>query len=105
VKPPRSVYVSPFTYSVQEVLGLPDSGNMDADRLRILVQKDQPLMSKRDTALHELIHATLSQGMSHRLKEIDKDLEEELVAHLAPRILAMLRDNPEFVKYLTEEGS
>jgi hypothetical protein len=76
---------------------------MDTEGQTILIQKEQADMSKRDSLLHETVHACLSQGMSQRLKEISSDLEEELVSILAPRILGVLRDNPEFVQYLVEE--
>jgi hypothetical protein len=100
---PSKVLVAPFAYMLKFVSGLPDAGNCDADHERILIQEGMASGATRDTVLHELIHACFGQGWMIRLKNIDKDLEEELVEALAPRLLALLRDNPKLVAYLTEK--
>ena len=97
----RKVRVSPYTYAVYDVPGLPDSGRCHPDHESIQLASQQADNQKRDTLLHESIHAIIAQGMSASLKELDKMLEETLVSFLAPRLLALMRDNPRLVEYLT----
>lgn len=63
-------------------------------RLRIEVRADQADGSKRDTVLHEVLHAI------HSL--LGMEVEESLVHALTPVLLDVLRANPELVSFLTE---
>jgi hypothetical protein len=97
----RKLKIAPFTYTVREVPGLADAGSCWGDHESILLNAEQRPDQRKDTLLHESLHAELRQGLSEQLKDLDKGLEETLCAFLAPRILALLRDNPWLVDYLT----
>lgn len=99
---PSKVTVSPFVYTLREVPGLADAGVCNGDVESILYAAEMTDAQKRDTALHELLHAEFRQGLTSVLKEYDKTLEETLCAFLAPRVLSLLRDNPKLVSFLIE---
>lgn len=94
----RKLKIAPFTYTVREVPGMEDAGLCDGNSETILLQAEQADGQKRDTLIHEILHAEIRQGLSEQL---DKGLEETLCAFFAPRILGLLRDNPWLVEYLT----
>lgn len=105
---PRRVYVHPHTYSLaidrdgrlDELEDL--NGLCDFDRQRIWVKTPQTPGMERDTVLHEVLHAVFDQlDVKRRMKEeVGKEFEEDVVYALAPRLLAVLKDNPGLVKYL-----
>ncbi len=94
----KKMKVAPFTYTVEEVRGLPDAGNCTGDFSTILLAAEQTEDKKTDTLLHEALHALFGQGLGEQLKEYDKTLEETLCGFLAPRLLGLLRDNPWLVE-------
>lgn len=67
-------------------------GTYIQDKTEIRVKSSMSKSAERNTILHESIHAILQEY------ELDS---EELVRVLTPALLAMLRDNPQFVDYLT----
>lgn len=68
----------------------------------IQIRGDRPIQAIRDTLLHECLHAILFiDGICSALG-LNHDKEEKLVGLLTPRLLALLRDNPQLVAYLTE---
>lgn len=100
---PASVKVLGQTFDV-EFQDTPDfslareghaAGSTSVARLRILIDADQHEMQLRDTALHEVIHASL------HVQELGAD-DEAFVARLAPVLLDVLRSNPHLVAWLTE---
>lgn len=68
-------------------------GEYDYDFHLIKIREGQPVAFEADTVLHELIHAiddAMQLGMNERQ-----------VHCTATGIVALLKDNPDFVKYLT----
>lgn len=61
-------------------------------KTEIQIRNNLSPSAQRNTVLHELIHAIL--------QEYEQD-SEELVRILTPALLAMLRDNPALVEFLT----
>lgn len=59
---------------------------------------------ERDTVLHEILHAILKMtAQRDRFQGKDDDNpEEEVVYSMAAALLAVLRQNPDLVAYLTE---
>ena len=102
MKAPRKVRVSPFSFDVLEVRGLADAGSCRPDVESVLLELDQAPGQKRDTLLHESLHAIIRQGFVATFEAVDKAFEEQVVSFLAPRILALLRDNPQLIAYLVE---
>jgi len=72
-----------------------DSGESDFDRCLIVHTVNECEQQRRDTLLHEIIHA-VSDSIKLKLKE-------KQVHALACALLAVLRDNPELVEYLLKE--
>lgn len=65
----------------------------------IHIREFLPLSELQDTFLHEVLHAIAwhSQlGLSHKH-------EERAVGVLASGLIAVIRDNPEFLKYLSQD--
>jgi len=70
-------------------------GIMQLDSQEILVREKSALGYQQDTLLHETIHAideTLVTGMT-----------EQQVSNLASVLLAVLKDNPEFTKWILQD--
>lgn len=70
----------------------PGSGRCDSDKQEIYVEKGQPLESEQDTVLHEVLHA-VDHAFCIALTELQ-------VRQTATGLLAVLKDNPEFLEYL-----
>jgi len=107
VRPPKDVVVAPRVYKVVvDGNGHAEDANVDGmtsfDQGRILIKGALTEDPTRDTLLHEILHALIDQtSVKRQLKDMDKDLEEDFVWALTPRLLGLLRDNPELVEYLT----
>lgn len=57
---------------------------------------------ERETVLHEALHGIYFQA-GLRLEPWSKDkVEEKIIWSMAPKILELLKDNPELVEYLLE---
>lgn len=106
---PDTVHVHPFDYTVStdrtELLERCLSeetdllGHTDHKSLRILVDVGAEPAVCAETLLHEILHTlTVATGLT---AELDPDVEEGLVTRLTPRLLAVLRDNPAVIDYLT----
>lgn len=67
-------------------------GQCDSDALKITIKKNQPEILEADTLLHEILHA-IDDAMQTKMKE-------RQVHCTATGIIALLRDNPDFVKYM-----
>ncbi len=71
-------------------------GQCDRRAQRILVDLEQHDQQIADTVVHELLHAaTELAGLSDELGE---ELEEKVVARLAPIVAQTIAENPELVK-------
>ncbi len=67
-------------------------GTYIQEKTEIQIKSGMSKSAERNTILHELIHAILQEY------ELDS---EELVRIITPALLSMLRENPEFVQYLS----
>lgn len=81
------------------------NAHTDLDALVIHVRGDLPHTRNAEVLLHEIIHAALdAAGLtdpSGPLGDSDGDLEEQVVVGLAPVLLAVVRNNPALIGYLT----
>ena len=71
-----------------------DLGSCEIGYTRMNVNPHQSIESKRDTILHEVIHA-ISDEMGLHMKEAQ-------VKGCATGLLATLRDNPGLVRFITD---
>ena len=67
-------------------------GQCDSDALKITIKKNQPDILEADTLLHEILHA-IDDAMQTKMKE-------RQVHCTATGLLALFKDNPDFVKYM-----
>lgn len=96
---PMSIKVGPYDYQVEYVDSFPDGrwGETEHHTLTIRLAIDQAAGQERDTVLHELLHAVWSS------MDIGKPKSEEKVVHrLSTGLLAVLRDNPDLVRYFCD---
>ncbi len=112
MKLPKRIQVGPFTYTVVVDKAAMDAlcragrtellGRCDEAQLTIHVEPDQADGQKRDTVLHETLHALVaSTGLAEQL---DGDLEELIVRALSTAVLDTLRRNPKLVAFLLADG-
>lgn len=106
IAPPSVIRVSPFDVRVIEDPNLSSIGGVlgafGPDDGHILLDANQHDEVARDTLLHECLHAVWNQ--THLKKRYSEKAEEEIIWCLAPRILALLRDNPVLLRFLTDGG-
>lgn len=100
---PAVIHLEPHDYQVRSdpetVSWLASEGrrgDSSNDNLTIRVDPNLPCTALAETLLHEALHMCAAQA------SIDDD--EDLVNRMAPRVLALLRANPELVEFLTAEG-
>lgn len=105
MKLPKVVYIGPFDYAVKQKKRLDTPmllGETKNEITTILIREAQSACSKRDTLLHEVLHAVLfSSGLLTALP-LSHDDEERLVVTISPWLHQLLRDNPELIAYLTK---
>ncbi len=108
MKLPRVIYIGPFVYEVQcspiSTLTLAAQqriGECSYEDLAIRLAHSLAPGQTRETLLHEAMHALSNMaGLDH---ELGDEAEEKVVRRLAPLLLALLRDNPKLVRFLTDE--
>ena len=109
VVPPKKVQVGPTAFKVVHDAASMNQTQMDSAAClygcvryatqTIHVNPAQGPDLKKDTLLHEVVHAILWQtGLQARF---DGDSEEEFVRCFSPALLDTLQRNPKFVAYLT----
>lgn len=80
-------------------------GLCDLRHTRIWIHAGISRQRRRLTLLHEALHAVLGEGAltAGESPLLDAELEERVVASMAHGLFALLRDNPEFVAFVTEK--
>lgn len=71
-------------------------GLTDPDSHRIWCADGQPEVEEEDTVVHEIFHAIRATMRT----QVDPEVEETMVGILATGLVGVLRDNPEFAKWL-----
>lgn len=94
------VKVGPFVYDVEWVTGLADEGTLSTTDLRLLLATNAAIPRVKEAALHEILHAVIDLTP---LRAKNKDEEEDMVAALSPLLFQVLRDNPDFVKWVAND--
>lgn len=79
-----------------------DYGECNNDHLVITLLAGRSLGNDQDTLLHEVIHAVTFQ-MNVDGSITKRQGEEQWVQGVATGMLAVLKDNPGFVRYLQQE--
>jgi Zn-dependent peptidase ImmA (M78 family) len=105
VKGPKKFKVLTQTYKVKHCKTLNDkkygllNGRTRPDRGQVDLASHKLTSTKRkETYLHEFLHAVLSTGGI--IHEHENTSEEDLVSGLAPLLLHTMRENPSVVAYL-----
>jgi hypothetical protein len=103
---PKSIIVAPYAIELRpdvaasQVSGA-DGAFLEAPGLIIFDPRLGP-MALRERLWHEAKHAVWSQThLAIKVKDADEDsLGEEIIRTLSPRELALMRDNPQFMRWL-----
>lgn len=102
----KKLFISPFTYEVRWHEGLSAVagvlGAANCDEAVIIMETQQAPAVAMETLLHESLHAMWTQTALDHIYTTDQ--EEQIIYTMSPRIVALLRDNPAFVKALTQKG-
>lgn len=99
-KPPASLTVGPYTYTVSLSDGLDDGllrGCTDTDAHTIRLNRRNPPALQRSTLLHEALHAVANVA---GIRD-EKLTQEAFISRIEAPLTALLRDNPELVGFLT----
>jgi hypothetical protein len=102
-KRPDIITIAPFDYAVRDEPQLQERagvvGLCNTDTLHLYLDGGLPYGVEAETLLHETLHAMWAQ--TNLQKRFTDKQQEAVVWALAPRLLSLLRDNPELVKWLT----
>lgn len=100
MKPPKTVTVGPYTYTLEASPDVLDDGKYGdtSERLaRIRYHADQHPLMLRSVIVHELLHAcALAAGISLT----DKLDQETFIRRVEPFLLSTLRSNGEMIAWL-----
>jgi hypothetical protein len=72
-------------------------GETQLNQSVVTLDPDQSTVVARDTLLHEVLHAVIANTSLG----LGRKAEERLIRTLSPQLLAVLRDNPQLVLFLT----
>ena len=64
----------------------------------IKISNNQNQQCKRETLMHELLHACFGDF------DLDDELEEKIILHISPILMDLLDNNPEVRNYLVNEN-
>jgi hypothetical protein len=110
---PSSVRIGGYEFSIEwpdADLTMPSGdkavGHSSYHQLTLQVCTNYPLPMQQDTLLHEILHSiNETNSTSNWWKSVQSDpngdFEEALVSSTTPVLLAVLRDNPHVLKWLT----
>lgn len=80
-------------------------GSSDHKICNIWINPELGPSQKKDTLLHECLHAMYyAAGMEQSVKGLHEDMEEVFIVTLTPWIHSLLQQNPDLVSYVTELG-
>lgn len=105
-KPPEVLQLGPYSipvkFDLDAMTAASANGAYMADLSTILMAPNNSADVERDTLLHETLHAIWNQTtLVKKYPDGEQDSEGEyIIAELAPRILELLRRNPDLVRYL-----
>jgi hypothetical protein len=108
MKPPKEIKVGAFTYKtrfdLEACIAAGTTGFCLPDQSLLIITPANSSDAMRDTVLHEILHGVWNQtGLKIKYPDGDPDSPgEDIIFQLTPRLMALLRDNPEFVKFLME---
>lgn len=95
--------IGPATWRVRTAPIDPDKlGVTRTAKHRIHLSPAQDASSRRDTLLHECLHAIFYESGLASVLAVSDDDEERFIRLLTPWLLALLRDNPRLVIFLLE---
>lgn len=111
MKLPDSIKIGPHFYTVDTDQasihaesfkeGQPLDGHIIHDQLKITISDDNAGTYRADVLLHEVLHGVI---VAIARKEQIGIEEESFVRALSTALLAVMRDNPEFVNFLMADG-
>ncbi len=100
----KVLLISPYDYRIHYDDNLSKAANVlgvcQSDDNIIIIDPTSARMVQKETLLHEAMHAMWNQTALDGIYSDEQ--EEQVVFTLTPRIVALLRDNPAFVKELME---
>ena len=103
---PTQIRIGHLIYSVevgdeinQWLLENSEAGRSNGNLAKIEVRTDYPLVTIKETLLHEVLHQCLFVAG----KDLPTEIEEPIVRAMSMVLFGVLRDNPEFVQYLIKE--
>lgn len=99
---PKTVKASPHTYTVVrpwKVMcdGVEVDGLCEATELKLSIRRGLKRNWAQEKLTHELAHVALDG-----IEGVTDEIEEKVVTYMAPRLLQIIKDNPELVRYLAQ---
>ena len=109
MKAPSKVVIAPYEFAVrfdqQTMAAAGANGACMEDSQLILLAPNNGIGVERETLLHECLHAVWSQTFLDKKYPDDtaNSPGEVIISELAPRLFALMRDNPRLVRYLCQK--
>jgi hypothetical protein len=102
--PFNKIHIAPFEWTIRHdpswLTGAVADAGLDQLKTDIVVDLSRSEQNLRDDIWHEALHACYQQTPLYKNSEKGHEEEEALVAGLSPRQVALLRDNPDFVRFI-----
>lgn len=106
--PPKEIEVGPYVYSIlcgdapsRTQLG-GDCGETDSSELVIRINGDRVSGVRRETTLHEVLHALTD--MAGLVEQYGTKTDEQWCRRVTPLLLDTLRRNPKLCAFLLSDG-
>lgn len=110
---PKTLTLNGVEYAVKFVSDLgsePDAdgkrvswfGHISHTKREIEIEADMHVGTQKVGVLHEIMHGMMHQGGHH---DIDEWVEDKMIVCLSHGIVSLLRDNPEFTRYILSDDS
>lgn len=100
--PPKTIRVGPYTFTIKvfpEIIETGAYGDTHVSKTAIRYSPELSPAMERATILHEVLHATAHSVGIDDTVELN---QETLIQRIDGALLAVLRDNPDLLTYLTE---
>ena len=100
---PGKVTIGPYTYAVLCQPIIDNRGYHNRTQQQIVIDADGGPDARRDTLIHELLHAILSNAGTDQDSDEQRKATEAFIERVSSGWLGVIRDNPDLIAYLTEK--
>lgn len=107
MKVPKRIKSGPFSLTTEDdparLKDVSGDAALFTKECKLIYDGKQAPSYLRDSVLHECLHSAYQQTPLLDVSEEGNEREEKVVQAITPRLLDLLRDNPNLVRFLLEK--